>query len=160
MSNNITHAAFLLPLTTVQTAFAIDVCKHLASDRSNTTNDEASEPATNLSDVYCIAKRITTLIPGHQEGGLLLGFEYHAADGGLEIFYDDHINTENAAVFCQQILLHFNSEKYVTINASHIGENFEYNDYGGHAAFVTKDIIVWMSTTSWLEEQIKKLKPS
>ncbi len=74
---------------------------------------------------------------------------------GLWVYTDESIDTEQAAIFTQAVLLSFNLPSIVEIQAAHTCSKQRTDAFGGHACIVTKDHIRWNELYSFLEAERK-----
>lgn len=157
MSNCYTHASFIIPLTSEQKDFAVRVIECFEDDAIDLRkNHKTKEAKAYDNDVYRMAKKLAKNIDDYEPDWALKGFDYDTDESeGLKISHDEHINTDNAAYFAHLILKHFNSDKYVCIDAAHICDKAIVDHFGGTALFVTKKGVNWMSTSNWLERQVQ-----
>ena len=154
MANYNTTASFIFPLEKEQAEFAMRVLDIIAEDhvrdlqkRHKTKWAKSMDPAM----LKCAKKLLVGLGEDFIDYGYL-GFDADIDKGGLWIRSDESINTENAAIFIRVLLSHFDLDTSVSINASHTCSKLRLDAFGGHAAFVTKTGISWMSTDSFLHK--------
>jgi hypothetical protein len=155
MANYYTVASFIFPLEKHQAEFAMGVLECIADDNlEDLQNPQKTEWSQSVDPTMlkCAKKLLTWLGEDYTDWGYL-GFDVDIDSAGLWIRSDESINTENAAVFIRVILHHFNLDTSVSINASHTCSKLRLGAFGGHAAFVTKGGISWMSTHSFLDKK-------
>ena len=155
MANYYTAASFIFPLEKEQAKFAMGVLECINQDNlEDLQNPHKTEWSQSVDPAMlkCAKKLLTSLGEDFTDWGYL-GFVVDIDSAGLWIRSDESINTENAAVFIQILLKHFNLDTSVSINASHTCSKLRLDAFGGHAAFVTKTGISWMSTDSFLHKK-------
>ncbi len=84
-----------------------------------------------------------------------IGFEIEDMDDGVALFDMCDFNSDNAAMICHLVLKRFDRADYVLINAAEVCSKPRVDEFGGHAAFVTKKGVKWMCTSKWLRNMIK-----
>lgn len=159
MANYYTKAALEFTLPLEQKTFALQVLECVEDEKvdftkSRKTMHESAYP----NDVYRIAKKFIKSLDDYEPGNVYLPFDYMDAGDCIHIAHDENINTESAATFCHLILKHFNSDSYVCIEAAHTCSKPRADGFGGHAAFITKKGVKWMSTGYWMHKNIARHK--
>lgn len=158
MASYYTKSAFELELNQEEKAFALQVLTCAKDNdvkfrKSHKTAHERTYP----SEVYRIAKKFVASFDELDESeDFYLPFEFCATEDGILFSHDENINTYAAATFCHLILKHFSSDNYVCIEAAHTCSSDRTDGFGGHAAFITKKGIKWMSTRQWMHKNIVK----
>lgn len=161
MANYYTEASFILPLTSEQLTFAFNVLECVQDDEIDLRKKHKTTKARSYdSSVYSVAKKFAKSNNDYEADYFSLGFDFSSIEEGLWISYEENINTERAALFCHLILKHFDSNNHVAISASHTCSKPRLDAFGGHAAFVTKKGVKWMSTDCWLNSQINRFQSS
>ena len=161
MANYYTEVSFILPLTSEQLSFAINVLDCIQDDEIDLRKKQKTAKARSYdSSVYSVAKRFAKSHNDYGADYFTLGFSFSSIGDGLWISYEENIDTESAALFCHLILKHFDSNNHIAISASHTCSRPLLDAFGGHAAFVTKKGVKWMSTNYWLNSQIDRFQSS
>lgn len=155
MANYYTEASFIIPLTEEQVKFAFDVADCIQDERIDFNAKRKNTAAKSVkTDVYEIAKKAILSFEDYEPGCASLEFNMEPQPEGLWIYHDESINTNNAANFTHLLLKHFDLDVCVGIEASETCSKARLDSFGGHAAFVTKKGIKWMSTSEWIHKQI------
>ena len=153
MADYHTAASFIFPLEKEQAKFAMGVLECINKDNlEDLQNPQKTEWAQSIEPAMLkCAKTLLKRLGGKDfiSWGVL-DFAVDIEEGGLWMGSDETINTEQAAIFIRLILNHFDLDTSVSINASHTCSKLRLDAFGGHAAFVTKGGISWMSTDSFL----------
>ena len=161
MANFYTKASFVLPLTSEQADFALEVLNCITDAELDFTKKHKNKAGKAYdNDVYRLAKKFAKTCDDFIQGEFYLGFEYEKFDNdpkGIWISSDESIDTGEAAEFCHLILKHFDSDDYVSIEAAHTCSKLRLDAFGGHAAFVTKKGIKYFSTFEWIGRQVNHL---
>ncbi len=152
MANYHTEAFFIVPLSSQKVASSLKLIACIRDDKRETKLDSNTEGAYCQEDINFSKKFIKATEPNCQ-GQFDIGFKANESESGLAISHDKTINTGKTAEFVHQLLAHFDLDIGVSLNASHCCSESRADAYGGHAAFITKAEIKWMSTSDWLEEQ-------
>ena len=159
MANYYTEASFILPLTSEQQEFAFNVLDCIQDKKIDLLKKHKNAKAKSYDrSIYSLAKKFAKVNDEYEQGDDTLGFDVEPNEDGIWISHDESINTENAAFFCHLILKHFDSNDYVAIQASNTCSKPRLDAFGGHAAFVTKKGIRWISTFEWIQKQINNFK--
>jgi len=78
---------------------------------------------------------------------------------GLSYLYVANGLEEGAPEVLQEILQGLPKEyTHISYEAASYCSKLRPGEFGGHACFITRDAIRWMSTNGWLHEQLEKLK--
>jgi hypothetical protein len=159
MANYYTEAAFEINLELEQKIFALQVLECAEDEKVDfTKSHKTAHEAAYPKDVYRLAKKFVKSLDDYEPGSVYLPFEYADTGDSIHIAHDESINTEAAATFCYLILKHFDSDGYVCIEAAHTCSKPRPDGFGGHAAFVTKKGVKWMSTGYWIHKNITRHK--
>jgi len=161
MANFYTDTSFILPLTeaeakSVETAF-------------NMINDHHFEVMFN--DIWDSDERVSDFLLGvEKENGADVAKimadhlnkcddkSFVSTDGSVQMIEegllftteDQILHIENTANFVQTVLAHFNKEQAVGFEVAFTQSGDEVGGFGGCAAFITKDDVEFMSTSSWI----------
>ncbi len=155
MANYHTEAFFIVPLSTQKVARSLKLIACIQDDKRETKLDNNTEESYCQADIDFSKQFIKATEPNCQ-GQFDIGFNASESEDGLAIFHDKTINTGKAAEFVHQLLAYFDLDIGISLNASHCCSESRADAYGGHAAFITKADIKWMSTSDWLDEQAHK----
>lgn len=85
-----------------------------------------------------------------------MDFDLIVEEGGLWLSHDESIDIENAAYFCSFIMKHFDMDTFLSVTAAFICSKPRLNEFGGTAAFITKDGVDWLSMDNWLNQKEKE----
>lgn len=157
MVNYYTETSFIFPLEKDQAEFAMGVLDCLDEDHLGDLQKRHKTKWAKSIDpemLKCAKKLLRWLGEDFIEYGDL-GFVVDIDEQrGLWIRSDETCVTENAAIFIRLILNYFDLDIGVCINAAHTCSKLRLDAFGGHAAFVTKTGVRWMSTDSFLHKQV------
>lgn len=157
MANYYTQAAFELTLTLEQKTFALQVLECAQDELVDFSKPQKNRHGRAYpNDVYRVAKKFVKCLDEYETGNVNLPFIYTDTGNSIYFSHDENINTLAAATFCHLILKHFNSDDYVCIEAAHTCSSNRTDGFGGHAAFITKKGVKWMSTGHWMHKNIAK----
>jgi hypothetical protein len=157
MANYYTQASFIIPLTEEQTVFAVKVIECFLDEKIDLTKRHKTKASKAYDNaVFCLARKLAKSVDEYDPDNQCIGFSYQAKPKGLWISHDENINTDNAGVFTQCLLKHFDIDAYVAIEAAHTCDRARLDGFGGHALFITKKHIRWVSTFEWIERQARR----
>lgn len=157
MANYYTQASFIIPLTAEQTVFAVKVLECFLDEKIDLTKRHKTKVARAYDiAVFRLARKLAKSVDEYEVHNQYIGFSFQAQPNGLWISHDESINTDNAAIFTQCLLKHFDIDGYVAIEAAHTCDKARLDGFGGHALFITKKHIRWVSTYEWIESQARR----
>jgi hypothetical protein len=105
----------------------------------------ASKPANNF---YALATDEFDWIDGPW-----CGFEWDADDNYLIVYCEDSGDPEPAAFFIQRVLEHEGSNECVLFEYAFTCSKPRAGEFGGGAAFITRDTIEYLQIGEWFKEQ-------
>lgn len=150
MADYYTEASFKVPLNPEQIKFAFDVLDCAQDERIDFKDKHKNTAAKSFfTEVYKTAKKLALSF----DDAVYIDFNIERQDDGIWISHETSIDTEIASYFVYLILKHFNLDICVAIEASHTCSKPRLDAFGGHAAFVTKNGVKWMSTRQWINKQ-------
>jgi hypothetical protein len=87
------------------------------------------------------------------------GCDWRVEEGEDEVAVhsEDHAQLELVASILQETLIHFDLEGVITIEWSNDASKPLLDAFGGGAVVITKDEQRWMTTSSWVDEQIRQI---
>jgi hypothetical protein len=155
MANYYSAASFIIPLTPDQAKFALSVIYCLEDDAEfDKSFDEQHEDFDFDKSVFELSK---TIFNNHLEVDdpdyFSLEFCAEKDETGLWVSCEEYINSHNAAYLTHAILKFFNINKPVLIEVGSWCDRRQLEGFGGHAAFVTRDSVEWVSTSQWLHDK-------
>jgi hypothetical protein len=154
MANYYTEASFVVPLNQEQTKFAFDVLDCVQDGDIDFNSKRKSVAAKSFkSDVYKTAKKLALSLDDYEPGDVYLDFQVEPDSDGIWFSHEESINTDTAANFILLILKYFNLDICVGITAAHTCSKARLDAFGGHAIFITKKGMKWISTFDWLHDQ-------
>lgn len=160
MADYFTQASFIIPCASDQAETAIEALQHIDDQF-----DEYAGVAISKSDEDLLRaeeKILRHCFINHPEQNdnspnydLCWSFNVKTCEGGLWVYADENINTEEAAIFTQAVLVAFDLPSLVEIQASHTCSKSRVNAFVGHACVVSKDFIRWDNSYSFLDSERK-----
>jgi hypothetical protein len=99
-------------------------------------------------------------IYGMDPGYSCLDFGYEFKKEGrrwtLWVYAGEYGSIDNVCIFMKRYLKRFNPDRCFSISWATSCSKPRIGEFGGGAAFVTKDEIIWLSTHQWLETNFKQ----
>jgi hypothetical protein len=159
MPDFITHASFVIRCDSRQRALAIKAFSHI---QNGVYSEKAIMAITNPENVELSNEEnlIRFWIMRHPDfdakeptDALPWDFVVDPSDEGILVRNGLTINTSQAAVFTQGILLAFELEDLIVIEATHEPISSSEQVFGGHVVAVTSQYIRWQSTVDFVSRE-------
>jgi len=158
MSNFYNFASFIIPCSADQALIAMEALSCINGDLNEFAEATLKRvDGENFTDKEKLIRHCFFAHPD-QEGTASItaytwDFNIEACSEGLWISPEEPINTGHAAIFTQAVLLVFDLDSLVVIQASNDCSAHRTDAYGGHSIVVTKDYIRRHDSVPFIESE-------
>ena len=154
MAEFFTLASFTIPCSRQQAEVALASLTSLREEAKliPLSGEQADHPPEAIIINHCLSNHPEFPVLNKEQAP---GWEFicSVVDDGLWIRSDESINTREAAIFTQSVLLAFELNILVEIQASHVSRKDRADSYGGHACTVTRDKIQFFNFSGDIEAE-------
>lgn len=158
MANNFLQFSFAVKATGEQARWlaAVDERARAKIDASWTgKTDEASEPAAIDDSIVQAADDLAD----ERDNPPSIDVDYDArGDGSIWIRSDGSGDPGYAADLVQQLLCRFGLDEPVSFRWAETCSAMRVDEFGGGAAVITRNDIIWLDTATWVQQTINNLK--